>query len=82
MLVQDLRVTVLVGGRGVLTFRGVPGWEQLVVIVFEFFRTLQVDFVDVAEGRIALENLLGGQLSRDLVLFGLDGASRSKAAKS
>lgn len=52
------------------------------MIVFEFFRTLQVDFVDVAEGRIALENLLGGQLSRDLVLFGLEGASRSKAAKS
>jgi hypothetical protein len=36
----------------------------------------------VAEGRVALENLLGGQLSGGLVLFRLEGASRSKAAKS
>ena len=52
------------------------------MIVFKFLRSLQVDFVDMSESRVALENLLGGQLSRALVLFWLEGASWSKAAKT
>jgi hypothetical protein len=56
---------------------------HLVMVFFEFLGALKVDFVDVSEGGVALENLLGGQFSRPLIFFiWLHGASRSEAAES